>query len=291
MENNQFPNPFEAPVNPFLDKSQGSSTSPVPASSSSSASTPASSNKKSSVWPPMSLKTEDPNDGIDDREKALALREKEIAQRETEIQDRELAVKQRQNQNDKRNNWPPLCPMVHSDIQKDIPPLGQGLCRIGFLYFHLHVCALLLNWVCVFTDFSLSCLFISMIYILAGTWVAWNLQYRRLYGALMKQSDTSVFFFLFNFLFSVGFDIVMAIGVPKTCAVGLWNALAAFDDNKKSHGTLYMVSFAFWMTNTVIGLYISKATLTMWRTMGGSMQRVKSDASKQGAKVALASYS
>eukprot|EP00298_Acanthocystis_sp_HF-20_P003499 c13852_g1_i1.p1 GENE.c13852_g1_i1~~c13852_g1_i1.p1 ORF type:complete len:304 (+),score=93.01 c13852_g1_i1:24-914(+) len=285
-ENNKtetkFPNPFqqEAPQNPFLDKNE-------PTSSSSTAITPSAAVKPEKSRVSETRVTNQEQTSIDER--SLAQREIALRQKEAELRAKEESLRKTELKISKMqlSNYPFFYPILYNNPSEDIPQNYRWLTRIAFLYFHSFCLALLLNFVCSLINFSIMCLFISLLYLLVGAWIGWNFQYRKLYRALMNGGDSGVLGFLFHFVFGVGFNITMAIGIPQTCGTGLWTALDAYGQKQNTTGTIFFASFLLWTINGFWSLYIFKVMLSVWRQMGGSVEKAKKDIEKEGKKQAF----
>eukprot|EP00299_Pterocystis_sp_00344_P008114 c2942_g1_i1.p1 GENE.c2942_g1_i1~~c2942_g1_i1.p1 ORF type:complete len:296 (-),score=63.33 c2942_g1_i1:107-994(-) len=205
----------------------------------------------------------------------LKARERRLMERENLLNMRERAlVSSNPNVNDEQaNNWPPYFPVVYFSVV-DVPVPHQPLIRTAFTYLHIFVMSLVWNFVCNAVAFSITAVIMSIVYLVVGSYVAWHFQFRSLFSALKTEvvKDSRIFVFLMHFVFAVGFNGVMAVGL--LCGAGF---IPAVEAEKTSARVLFSTGFCLWSFDTLLSLYILRKAIKIWKLSGGQVEKARTD--------------
>ncbi|XP_042419335.1 secretory carrier-associated membrane protein 4-like isoform X2 [Zingiber officinale] len=175
------PNPFsEEDVNPFANSTAPGSNSRI--------STLAS--KAFGFGNKNDATVDIPLDNMNDSKK----RERELAAWEENLKQREMDIKRREDSMTRagvtieEKNWPPIFPIIHHDISKEIPVHAQRLQYLAFAsWLGILLC---LSWnviaviVCWIRGGGVKIFLLAVIYALLGFPLSYVLWYRPLYRAM-----------------------------------------------------------------------------------------------------------
>ncbi|KQK14331.1 hypothetical protein BRADI_1g15490v3 [Brachypodium distachyon] len=143
----------------------------------------------------------DTNKDMKTREKELLAKEAELSRREKEIKRREEAAA-RAGIVIEEKNWPPFFPIIHHDINNEIPVHLQRTQYVAFASLLGLILCLFWNIVCVTAAWikgdGPKIWFLAVIYFILGCPGAYYLWYRPLYRAMRNDSALKFgWFFLF----------------------------------------------------------------------------------------------
>ncbi|KAL9671330.1 hypothetical protein QQ045_008898 [Rhodiola kirilowii] len=123
-----------------------------------------------------------------DSMKDLKAKEKELQAKEAELKKREQVHHSLSGVILEEKNWPPFLPLIHHDIQNDIPIHLQKLQYVAFTTLLGIVACLIWNVVAVSVAWAngsdLSLCFLAVIYLISGVPGAYLMWYRPLYRAM-----------------------------------------------------------------------------------------------------------
>ncbi|XP_072974194.1 secretory carrier-associated membrane protein 4-like isoform X1 [Typha angustifolia] len=247
------PNPFEEDVNPFAG-----------------AAGPA---KKSAFGGKLGATVDIPLDSVDPQKKGkeLAAWEEDLKRREKEIRQREDALT-RAGVTVEEKNWPPIFPIIHHDIAKEIPVHAQKLQYLAFASWLGIVFCLLWNIIAVITCWirggGVIIFLLATIYALLGCPLSYVLWYRPLYRAMRTDSALKFGWFFLFYLIHIGFCILAAIAPPIVfhgrSLTGILAAIDTLSDNGLV-GIFYLIGFAFFCLETLISLWVLEKVYMYFR--------------------------
>ncbi|XP_042431237.1 secretory carrier-associated membrane protein 4-like [Zingiber officinale] len=250
------PNPFsEEDVNPFANSTAPGSNSRI--------STLAS--KAFGFGNKNDARVDIPLDNVNDSKK----RERELAAWEENLKQREMDIKRREDSMTRagvtieEKNWPPIFPIIHHDISKEIPVHAQRLQYLAFAsWLGILLC---LSWnviaviVCWIRGGGVKIFLLAVIYALLGFPLSYVLWYRPLYRAMRTDSALRFSWFFFVYLIHIGFCIFAAIAPPIVfhgkSLTGILAAIDTFSDHALV-GIFYLVGFGLFCLETLISLWV-----------------------------------
>ncbi|CAD5188642.1 secretory carrier-associated membrane protein 4-like [Musa acuminata AAA Group] len=256
MQRHGDPNPFdEDAVSPFSNGAGSDKKSKFPSLSSV---TLGFGNKHDAV---VDVPLETTNDS---RKKAqeLAAWEAELKRRETEIKRREDALSNAGVTTEDKN-WPPVFPIIHHDIAKEIPIHAQRLQYLAFAsWLGIVLC---LSWnilavtVCWIKGCGVKVFFLAIIYAFLGCPLSYLLWYRPLYRAMRTESAVRFGWFFLLYLIHIGFCIIAAIAPPIVfdgkSLTGILAAIDTFSDHMVV-GIFYLIGFGLFCLETLLSLWV-----------------------------------
>ncbi|XP_072992288.1 secretory carrier-associated membrane protein 4-like isoform X2 [Typha latifolia] len=246
------PNPFEEDVNPFAG-----------------AAGPA---KKSAFGSKLGATVDIPLDSDPKKKgKELAAWEEDLKRREKEIRQREDALT-RAGVTVEEKNWPPIFPIIHHDIAKEIPVHAQKLQYLAFASWLGIVFCLVWNIIAVITCWirggGVIIFLLATIYALLGCPLSYVLWYRPLYRAMRTDSALKFGWFFLFYLIHIGFCILAAIAPPIVfhgkSLTGILAAIDTLSDNGLV-GIFYLIGFAFFCLETLISLWVLEKVYMYFR--------------------------
>ncbi|CAM8993853.1 unnamed protein product [Rhodiola kirilowii] len=204
-----------------------------------------------------------------DSMKDLKAKEKELQAKEAELKKREQELKRREEAILKagvileEKNWPPFLPLIHHDIQNDIPIHLQKLQYVAFTTLLGIVACLIWNVVAVSVAWAngsdLSLCFLAVIYLISGVPGAYVMWYRPLYRAMRTDSALKFGWFLLCYSFHVGFCVFAAVappiifkgesltGILPAIAILTWSGFVAI---------FYLIGFAFFTIESLVSIWV-----------------------------------
>ncbi|XP_072956125.1 secretory carrier-associated membrane protein 6 [Typha angustifolia] len=266
MQHRGDPNPFEEEeeVNPFSNGAGAGSKSQFPFRPSE----PVGFGNKHDATVDIPLDTAN-----DSKKKAreLASWEADLKRREMEIKRREEALKSAGvSMEDK--NWPPLFPIIHHDIAKEIPIHAQRLQYLAFAsWLGIVLCLswnLLAVMVCWIKGGGVKIFFLATIYALLGVPLSYVLWYRPLYRAMRTDSAVKFSWFFLLYLLHIGFCIFAAIAPPIVfhgkSLTGILAAIDTFSDHLIV-GIFYLVGFGLFCLESLLSLWVLQKVYMYFR--------------------------
>ncbi|KAH6571956.1 hypothetical protein BASA60_006913 [Batrachochytrium salamandrivorans] len=221
----------------------------------------------------------------------LSAREAELLERERALSAREQELRQQQDQLRRHGayppNWPPFYPLIHHDINIDIPEDHRPtvlkiyhfwLATVGLLAFNMiAMLAILLshpsNMGYVPGDFGVALVY--LFFISAASFVTW---YLPVYMAFMKNSSLYSYVFLLFHGFHIAFSGYMAVGIPSSGACGLITVLATFSDAKIVAGVIASAAFSGWVLSAFYSVYLWKIVNDYNKSSGHTLEGARNEA-------------
>ncbi|WOL05582.1 secretory carrier-associated membrane protein 4-like [Canna indica] len=259
MHRQNDPNPFDedviTDVNPFSNGAEAGKKSKFPSLSSVSLGF----GNKRDATDDVPLESRD-----DSRKKAqeIAAWEADLKRRETDIKRREDALSTAGVPVEEKN-WPPIFPIIHHDIAKEIPIHAQRLQYLAFASWLGILLCLLWNvlavTVCWIKGCGVKIFFLAVIYAILGCPLSYVLWYRPLYRAMRTDSAIKFGWFFFVYMIHIGFCIVAAIAPPIVFQgksfTGILAAIDTFSDSTVA-GIFYLIGFGFFCLETLLSLWV-----------------------------------
>ncbi|CAJ1956520.1 unnamed protein product [Sphenostylis stenocarpa] len=180
------------------------------------------------------------------KEKELQAREAELKRREQELKRKEDALA-RAGIVIEEKNWPPIFPVIHHDIAKEIPIHLQSIQYVAFTTWLGLIVCLLWNMVAVTVAWvkgeGLSIWFLAIIYFISGVPASYVTWYRPLYRATRTDSALKFSWFFLCYAVHILFCVLAAIAPPiffkGKSLTGILPAFEVLDDNTMV-GQVYM---------------------------------------------------
>eukprot|EP00753_Platysulcus_tardus_P018250 PLAT6795.2.p1 GENE.PLAT6795.2~~PLAT6795.2.p1 ORF type:complete len:339 (+),score=137.76 PLAT6795.2:74-1090(+) len=242
-----------------------------------------------------------------DREAALARKEAELKRREAELMRRENELPD----DYKPKNWPRCYPILHHNIEDDIPADKRNLVRFHYYTWMVTVAALFWNFfTCAamfgtakpqnVTDFADPWwIVMPMLYVGLGSWLGWTAWYRALYNAMQSDRSASFFWYFVVFLVHTLFCYMQALGVPIFYSTGLlvmievdtWGTNTGGESSKpvsySGISTMCTVSFILWLLLSIVSTYLLRTVHGEYKHRGAAGAAVvKGQATRAGASMA-----
>lgn len=307
----RYDNPFEEggtdEVNPFADKA----TRGAPAAQSSysggsfyttSRPTPPSNTRLSPLPPEPADFYNDFSSPVDipmDTSKDMKTREKELLAKEAELSRREKDIKRREEAAARAGiviedkNWPPFFPIIHHDINNEIPVHLQRTQYVAFASLLGLVLCLFWNIVCVTAAWikgeGPKIWFLAIIYFILGCPGAYYLWYRPLYRAMRNDSALRFGWFFLFYLVHIAFCVYAAVS-PSILFVGksLTGIFPAISLIGKSVivGIFYFLGFAIFCLESLLSMWVIQRVYHYFRGSGKDAQ-MKREAARGAARAAF----
>lgn len=299
-------NPFGAQDdNPFGDPSVQSASASVPeynpfevppsSPTRTSASAPRAAPAPVSAPPPATITHEEVPSWAKPRPPSPPPAQKVEQKRAQEYQQREVEAQQTPEEYAKGGRAPnfpnfPQCmrvgflkPCYHINIKAEIPLQGQRVLRLLFLAWEAYVIALLWNFISCLASLagnasgkSVSCA-LSAAYLLAFVPCSFSCWFNPLYNALRTDSSMRFGWFFLVFGAQFVFCVLGAIGIPSTGLAGIWTAIQTVDDDTIA-SIIIFTSAGVWGVLSLLYLYLIKAILSVYRSQGGSVEKMQQEA-------------
>mmetsp|Transcript_23342 Transcript_23342/g.28215 ORF Transcript_23342/g.28215 Transcript_23342/m.28215 type:complete len:324 (+) Transcript_23342:214-1185(+) len=232
--------------------------------------------------------------GGGDAEAALKLKEKELEKRLAEVQRREKALASGGSTGGKEKNFPPYFPMVHHNIEEDIPQDKQHVVKHCF-YCYLGILGCLLwNTIAVTAamltgDVGVASWLWCIIYCMAGVPGAWYLWYERLYEACKGDRALSFAFFFLAFSIHCVFVVWCALAPDlgnQSSTTGLFMTFEMMEEDTVI-GVFYLIGCVAWGLEALFSVYVMKLTYRMFRGSGLD-DKLQGEAIAAGAQASAA---
>ncbi|KMZ65698.1 Secretory carrier-associated membrane protein 4 [Zostera marina] len=203
--------------------------------------------------------------------KDLASWEKNLKRREQDIKRREDALS-KVGVSTEEKNWPPLFPIIHHDIGKEIPIHAQRMQYLAFTSWLGIVLCLAWNFIAV-TIFwirggGVKVFFLATIYALVGCPLSYLMWYQPLYRAVRTDSALKFGLFFIVFMIHIGFCIFAAIAPPIVFnGKSLTGILAAIDTFSGSVivGIFYLVGFGLFCLESLLSIWVLQKVYIYFR--------------------------
>ncbi|KAJ7552855.1 hypothetical protein O6H91_06G112300 [Diphasiastrum complanatum] len=218
--------------------------------------------------------------------KDLKRKEKELKDKEDELWKREQELKRKEEAaaragivlDDK--NWPRFFPIIHHDIEKDIPVHLQRMLYFAYMsWLGIMVCltwnfiAVTGAWIqhTVSSSYGVQIWFLAIIYALAGVPGSYLLWYRPLYRAMKTESALKFGWFFLTYFLHIGFCILAAVAPPIVFkGRSLAGVLPLFDIFGKSVviGIFYLIGGILFSLESLLSLWVVREVYGYFRGTG-----------------------
>ena len=226
------------------------------------------------------------------REAALKRREAEILAQEQKIAERERQVRQSEGH---VNNWPfKRWSILYHSIPDDILLENQRFIK-GFYYLWLFE-LFCFGWqfiavVCDVLDGGCSAGILTIVlnafFCVVGLFGSWLLWYKVIYDASKKAAISSFKYgrFWCGFSAHYGWAVVMFSGV--WASDGIMGLLQTVASSCTASSIFFVIGTIAWGVNILVSSYMAKQAYAKYKAGGGNFNAMKSDFTKEAAKVAL----
>lgn len=234
----------------------------------------------------------DTNKDMKTREKELLAKEAELSRREKEIKRREEAAA-RAGIVIEEKNWPPFFPIIHHDINNEIPVHLQRTQYVAFASLLGLILCLFWNIVCVTAAWikgdGPKIWFLAVIYFILGCPGAYYLWYRPLYRAMRNDSALKFGWFFLFYLVHIAFCVYAAVS-PSILFVGksLTGIFPAISLIGKSAivGVFYFLGFIMFCLESLLSMWVIQRVYHYFRGSGKEAQ-MKREAARSAARAAF----
>eukprot|EP00252_Welwitschia_mirabilis_P006288 TRINITY_DN1713_c0_g1_i1.p1 TRINITY_DN1713_c0_g1~~TRINITY_DN1713_c0_g1_i1.p1 ORF type:complete len:309 (-),score=44.96 TRINITY_DN1713_c0_g1_i1:370-1296(-) len=302
------PNPFEPEeeeVNPFSDpKVRGQSAFSGGAFyTTTTGSVPSATNSRLSPLPHEPADFYDRGGATVDiplgTSKDIKKKEKELEAKETELRRREQELKRKEEAAARAGiviedkNWPPFFPIIHHDIQREIPTHLQRMQYTAFATWLGIVICLVWNFIAVtvawIRGYGVKIWLLAIIYALAGCPGAYVLWYRPLYNAMRTDSALGFGRFFLFYLLHIAFCVFAAVAPPvvfkgKSLA-GILPTVDVFSDHLLV-GIFYLIGFIFFVLESIISIRVIQQVYMYFRGSGKEAE-MKREAARNAMRATI----
>ncbi|KMZ62904.1 Secretory carrier-associated membrane protein 1 [Zostera marina] len=226
------------------------------------------------------------------KERDLQAKEMELNKREQDVRRKEEAAAQAGIVLDVKN-WPPFMPVIHHDIENEIPIHLQKLQYFAFASYLGLVLCLLWNIIAVSTawikGYGVKIWLLSLIYFLAGVPGGYVLWYRPLYNASRTESALRFGLFFFIYVIHIAFVIFSAVAPPVIFqGKSLAGILPAIDVISGSAlvGIFYFVGFGLFTVESLLSIWVMQQVYMYFRG-SGKYAEMKRDAARGAVRAAV----
>lgn len=225
-------------------------------------------------------------------EKELLAKEAELSRREKEIRRREEAAA-RAGVVIEEKNWPPFFPIIHHDINNEIPVHLQRTQYVAFASLLGLIICLFWNIVCVTAAWikgeGPKIWFLAVIYFILGCPGAYYLWYRPLYRAMRNDSALKFGWFFLFYLVHIAFCVYAAIS-PSILFVGksLTGIFPSISLIGKSVivGVFYFLGFAMFFLESSLSMWVIQRVYHYFRG-SGKEAHMRHEAARATARAAF----
>ncbi|XP_074566677.1 secretory carrier-associated membrane protein 1-like isoform X2 [Curcuma longa] len=232
-----------------------------------------------------------------DTEKDLKRREKELQSREAELNKREKELKRREEAAARagiiieEKNWPPFFPIIHHDVENEIPAHLQRLQYFAFASLLGLAGSLFWNIIAVTAAWiegeGVKIWLLSIIYFISGVPGAYVLWYR----AMRTDSALNYGWFFLFYLLHLGFVIYSAVAPPiifhgKSLA-GILPAIDIISEHAVA-GIFYFIGFGLFTVESLLSVWVIQEVYTYFRGSGKAAE-MKREATHGAMRAAISS--
>ncbi|KAG6516983.1 putative secretory carrier-associated membrane protein 1 [Zingiber officinale] len=215
-------------------------------------------------------------------EKDLKRREKELQAREAELDKREKELKRIEEAAARagiiieEKNWPPFFPIIHHDVENEIPVHLQRLQYFAFASLLGLAGSLFWNIIAVTAAWiegeAVKIWLLSIIYFISGVPGAYILWYRPLYHAMRTDSALNYGRFFLFYSLHLGFVIYSAVAPPiifegKSLA-GILPAIDILSEHALIAGIFYFIGFGLFTVESLLSVWVIQQVYTYFRGSG-----------------------
>lgn len=215
----------------------------------------------------------------------LKKKEKELRAKEIELNKREEEVKRKEEAISRAGvllevkNWPRFAPIIHLDIENDIPVYLQKLMYTAFASLLGVVLCLFFNLVAVlvvvatvsFPDgerVNVAALFLAIIYFIVGVPLSYLCWYRPLYRAFRTEGALKYGLFFLFYAIDIVFFIFAAISPFSYSFAGMIRAIELFTHNCHLAGIFFFVGFGLFTLEALLSIYVMQQVFMYFRGRG-----------------------
>lgn len=224
-----------------------------------------------------------PASSVAERERELERREARVALAEETLRSRELG----EDASARRKNWPAFYPLVHHDLNADIPSCNRPMLRAAYAAWLLTASGYALNFATItFAMFGgagagVGDWFMALLFFVLGVPISFLAWYRGLYFAAQRTdrfgfwATASYGRFFLNFFAHLLMCCWMLLGLPvvgSMCA-GVFFTLRRFGSNGGGFvnfvGALGLANNLLWAATLATSSWVGSAALKRFRDGGG----------------------
>ena len=191
----------------------------------------------------------------EERFKRLQAKEQELREREKALRKQNVDVDE-----EKANNFPPFCPVVHHNIIEDIPIVAQWTIKIAFIAQFIWILQLLLNFIAACSTGSMNSYSVAMnaVFSLAimilGVPCGFKLNYMKHYTNASKDG-MSVSNLILQVLF-IAVNIYALIGLKNQGVMGVLTTIDALAGGNGFSRIMIPIAAAFWGLQVAIQIFL-----------------------------------
>ncbi|XP_004306010.1 PREDICTED: secretory carrier-associated membrane protein 1 isoform X2 [Fragaria vesca subsp. vesca] len=228
------------------------------------------------------------------KEKELKAKEAELSRKERELRKQEEAIEKAGGKVVKdKKNFPPFAPIIHHDIQNDVPIHLQKIMYVAFSTFLGFAFCMFWSIVaasvyCVnggWLGTGIGAVILSIFNFIIVCPLAYFLWYRPLYRAMRTDSALSFAGFFLSYCLHIGFCVFCSISPPV-----LWSGAtiagiipAVVYARNLFVQMFYFIGFGLYVCETLLCLWVLKQVYTYFRGSG----KGPSEATREAMRAAI----
>lgn len=217
------------------------------------------------------------------KEKELRAKEIELNRREEEVKRQEETLSRAGVQLEVKN-WPPFAPIIHHDIENDIPVYLQKLMYTAFASLLGMVVCLFFNFIAVLIvvttvrfdggdRVNVAFLFLAIIYFIVGVPLSYLCWYRPLYRAFRTEGAFKYGLFFVFYAIKIVFLIFAAISPFNNYSfAGIIRAITLFNHRYHLAGIFFFVGFGLFTLEALLSIYVMKQVYWYFRGKGPAVR-------------------
>ncbi|KAG0477219.1 hypothetical protein HPP92_013623 [Vanilla planifolia] len=234
-----------------------------------------------------------------DNSKDLKKKEKELQTKEAELNRREQELKRKEEAAARAGivievkNWPPMFPIIHHDIAKEIPTHLQRMQYFAFAsLLGLTTC---LFWNIIATTVAwiegegVKIWLLSIIFFISGVPGAYVLWYRPLYNAMRTESALKFGWFFLFYVVHIGFCIYAAVAPPiffkGESLTGILPAIDFLGDHAII-AIFYFIGFGFFCLELTLSIWVIQQVYMYFRGSGKAAE-IRREAARGAVRAAF----
>ncbi|XP_073005020.1 secretory carrier-associated membrane protein 2-like [Typha latifolia] len=220
-----------------------------------------------------------------DKAKDLKKKEKELQVKEAELIKREKELKRREDAANRagiiieEKNWPPFFPIIHHDIESEIPIHLQRLQYIAFASFLGLVACLFWNIIAVTVAWieggGVKIWFLAILYFISGSPCAYVFWYQPLYRAMRTESALKFGWFFLFYSLHICFCVYSAVAPPiifeGKSLTGFFPAIDVIS-NSVLAGVFYFIGFGLFCLESLLSIWIIQQVYMYFRGSGKAVK-------------------
>jgi len=190
---------------------------------------------------------------------------------------------------ERTKNFPPCKPLIHHNINVDIPESKRFFVRKNWFSWFFHIFSLTFNVLCLLGGAILGQVDIlvfvwSVLYLLGGFFITLWI-YFLVYSAIRLSSSFRFMLWFFFFGCEIIFEILCAIGIPSFGGAGIVNMAELFSNSQMVLGIFFAISGFLWAICSIFNVVLFIQGRKEFREMGGT-RAAASDLGKTAVQTA-----